>query len=276
MTAAAGAAKLPAMAEQPSIYAQTPPGALPALFAAAWFLDYIGIGLMMELTYHEFGHAVAAWLSGRYAIPIPIAALTFIGSSRSPIVTLLVAGALAWVWLRSLESRRYGPLLLSTAALLVVVAFAFLVPDQDVQMWCIYAGIGGELVLPAVVITSFYWEMPEELRWGFFRYPVVLSAACGWLWSFNLWSGLSLGLTGWSMRPEDAAIAHSPRAFVEFLANTPGDNDQDCYRLVHTFGWTAQHLTDHYQALALGTFLVIAAVYSGRLFFATPAPEKVE
>jgi len=247
---------------QPSIFAlsRTHPAAFPVLIVAAWMLNLIGVGIVMQIIFHEFGHATAAWLSGRWAFPIPIAALTFYGESRTTFMTLLVLAFLGWVLTRSFQKRYPGPFVLSVVGLLIAADFAFLVADKDVDMWCIYAGVAGEIILPALVCCFFFLRLTETFRWEFWRYPVVLGAAVSWMRSFSLWSGISLGLSGWRIG-DDSALSHDPKAFIEWLANTPGGNDQDCYRLVHNFGWTTQQLFENYRALCVVTALMILIGY---------------
>jgi hypothetical protein len=224
---------------------------------AAWMLDFIGIGLMMQLTFHEFGHAAAAWLSGRWAIPIPIAAFTFWGESRSALVTLLVGAGFAFLFKLAWERNRYWLLALATLGLGIMISFA-LMPRDEVEMWGVFAGVAGEMILSGILISAFFWDLAEIPRWDFWRYPVLLAAACAWLQSASLWTGTNIGLAGWSMRAQDAAVAHDPLAFIEWLANTPGDNDQDFYRLVHTYGWKTREIAAAYRRIAAGTLAVIA------------------
>jgi len=117
-------------------------GKFIALFAAGWFLDFIGLGIMIQLSFHEFGHAVAAWLSGRWAISHPIAAITFWGQERSPIISLLVAGGLVWAAKVAWRRERLGVLVVATVGLLIMADFAFLIPESDVEMWGIFLRSG--------------------------------------------------------------------------------------------------------------------------------------
>ena len=231
--------------------------ALPAALFVAWMLDKVGIGLIAQLTLHEFGHGVAAWLGGRWALPIPIAGLTFLGSERSLIVSVGFAAALAALAWRAAERRRWA-LAGASAAGLALMAAGFLQEEKAITMWVIFGGVAGEMILSALLFSAFNWEVSRRLRWDFWRYPIAVAAACAWLQSFSLWTGAPLGLAGWSMRPQDDAIAHDPRAYVHWLANTPGGNDQDFYRLAHDHGWSEQEIADAYRRVGAGSLLVVA------------------
>lgn len=54
---------------------------------------------------HELGHAVTAWLCGFGAFPGPW--FTPVWESRSPVVSLLFAGGIAWAGYRAWAARRW-------------------------------------------------------------------------------------------------------------------------------------------------------------------------
>ena len=217
--------------------------AVPAAFVLGWLLDHAGIGLIPLIFYHELGHGVAAWLCGLWAFPIPIAGFTFVGGKSVFVAAAVAAGLLAL--LRDAWRRRQGALMAMAAVLLCLQAYLTLGLSEDrAAMWWIYAGSGGEIALPVLAIWLFYQDFPESLRWDFWRYPVLLSAACALVYSFGFW--------GQARRDPDH------RMMGESVASSR-ESDADWVRLVRSHGWTAQGLADSYAALTrLGLGVVVA------------------
>jgi hypothetical protein len=220
--------------------------AVPVAFALAWPLNAVGLGLIPILFYHEFGHAMAAWLCGRWAFAIPIAGLTFHGRERSWIVTAGLVSALGWLLKRSWEEEDYGQLVVSTAGLLAMADLAFLVPTKEQEAFIIYGGCAGELFLAALVVVAFYWRVAPRLRWDFWRYPLLLTATCTFLHRAAFWG--------------EAAAAPDQRMMGEKIA-TSRESDQDWVRLVKDHGWTSQEIADRYVALARACGGAIALHY---------------
>jgi len=154
--------------------------ALPVVFGAAAALNLIGInllGFVMSITYHEFGHAAASWLGGRWAVPIPVAALTFTGSDRSWLVAALLFAAVGWLAERAQRERRWPALTLCSAVLLAQIAMMAIASRERWQMWMVWSGCAGELVFGALGVIAFYHRVSERLRWDFWRYPVLAVSA---------------------------------------------------------------------------------------------------
>lgn len=220
--------------------------AVPAAFVLAWPLVAAGIGMIPVLFYHEFGHAIAAWLCGRWAFAIPIAGLTFIGQERSWFVTLVLAALLGWLLKRSWEEDRHALLLFSAATLAAMGCLALASPRaQDAVV--LYGGCAGELVLSTLVILAFSVDVSEKLRWDFWRYPLLLTATCMFFYSASFWHGLETGADG--------------RTVTQVLVESQ-DNDADWRRLINDHGWTPQGLADSYSGLSKACAGAIALQYA--------------
>ena len=264
--------------EPPPLLSTTALTIFPLILAAAWFLDFIGLGLLMHGTIHEFGHATAAWLCGRWAILVPIV-LTWISPARSTTATCLAAGALLILLWRAWTKGRYGLLLLSTLALLSMLAIFFSWTDAQAETAIIYSGIAGEMALPALCAVLYFCDVSPRLRWDFWRYPLLLMAACCWLYSASIWSGVPIGLIGWNTDPQQERIAHDPQAYLDWLsdgagASSLGSNDSDIHRLVHDYHWSTKQLACHYRGIAAGSAIVmlLALLYGTLAAALKPSP----
>ena len=83
--------------------------ALPVALVIAWILAHAGFARMLMRTVlsmwiHELGHAVAAWLCGRFAFPGPW--FTPVGQDRSIFVMLVVAVAIGFAVYRLWPTRK--------------------------------------------------------------------------------------------------------------------------------------------------------------------------
>ena len=219
--------------------------ALPAALAVGVVGHFLGLGLLMwatvEMWFHELGHAVVAWLGGFMAVPLPF--FTVVPrEQRSPLVVIVVAcliGAVAWEAWR----RRYRPLLASCGVLLLAQGFlTFALNPAQAAKWWIFAGQGGAIVLPAVVMLAFYQR--SGWRWDFWRYPVLVVAAVGYVHAMFLWIGVARGT---AVMPHGSAVGQ--------------ESEGDMERLVRTYGWTRESLAHAYLVLGLVCLGALAIAY---------------
>jgi len=139
--------------------------ALPAALVLGVIAHLIGFEIFVFATTgmwaHELGHAVVAWLSGFVAIPLP-----FVTVRASEDRTLLGAGLLmlsiAAGGYFAVRKRAWSLLaFLGVLAALQVLLTVMLNPAQATK-WVIFAGLGGELVLPTIGMAAFYQRLPDD------------------------------------------------------------------------------------------------------------------
>ncbi|MEO1591383.1 MAG: M50 family metallopeptidase, partial [Cyanobacteria bacterium J06632_22] len=141
----------------------------------------------IDIWFHEFGHAVVAWMSGRRAIPLPIG-FTPVDPQRSVVVyfgVLILLGLLYWAGQR--EQKRW-PQLLALGLAIVQFGMTWLMSAQTFDLLLYFGGIGGEFMICALLIVSYYFSLPQYFQWGLYRYPVVVGASFtffGSLWDWR-------------------------------------------------------------------------------------------
>ncbi|MGF1519186.1 MAG: hypothetical protein ACFCVB_15495 [Nodosilinea sp.] len=197
----------------------------------------------IKIWFHEFGHAVIAWLSGRQALPLPIGWTSY-NPQRSLFVylgLLTLLGLLFWAGRR--EGKRW-PMVLAATLAVVQFAMTWLLPAKSFNMLMAFGGIGGEIYLAALLIVGFYFPLPNYFRWDFYRFPVVVGAAfCFWgqLW---LWGKIRQG-----------------QASIPFGALWGEAEHGDMNQLANLHGWTPGDIIGTYSAIAHLCLFAIVAVY---------------
>ena len=215
---------------------------LPGLFALCWAFASTTFGEILSflprLQFHELGHALAAWWTGRRALPLPIG-FTAWSEERS---TLLVGMQVLFLALLALHGvRERKPLPVATAtALGVALGIGLTTPLAVSEGWVIAAGQVGETLLPGVFVAAFHLRLPRRIRWDFWRWLVVLVA---------LFALASAVRTGWQI-----AAGERPLPWGALLGN---ESDGDLNRLVAEHGWTEPGLRRMFGVLP-GLALAIA------------------
>lgn len=200
----------------------------------------------VRIWFHEFGHAIIAWLAGRRAIPLPIG-WTNVGEHRSLIVylgLLILFGLLFWAGRR--EGHRW-PMVLAVMLVVVQFWFTWLMPEHQYDTLLSFGGIGGEFYLCTLLMVSFFFPLPAYWRWDFYRYPVVLGAAFTFWGQFWLWRQINRGV-----------------ASIPWGSLWGGEAHGDMNNL-RSAGWSDQHIIDTYTILGNLCLLILVSVY---LYFA--------
>lgn len=230
---------------------------IPASILLAWLLLLTPFGRLLSvpisIQFHEAGHAFAAWLSGRIAVPLPCG-MTFWSEAPSIPARVLLLALLALLAVRSARERRFFGLVAAISIAIVNVTLAMVVDDRTSLEFVIASGCAGELVLSASVLTAFYFRMPDAVRWDFFRFLMVPFAAIAFVASMRLWVSVLLG---------------SESAPVGSIMGTPGDGTGDLDRLMHDYGVSLDGLVRGYVTLGFALSALVLVVYT--LFAANAA-----
>jgi hypothetical protein len=182
---------------------------------------------LIGMPFHELGHALASWLSSRFALPLPF--FTIWHDEQSLWFGLGVAGLLGWFGYHSWrEEARFG-LGVALTLLSLQLGLSWMVPARSTLMVQILGGALGELVLGALLLAAFHFPLPDRLRWDFWRWPALLPGAFCFTHALLLWARAA------------GDARHLP--WGSALGN---DSDGDMNRLVRDFGWSAAGLAAFY------------------------------
>jgi hypothetical protein len=193
------------------------------------------VAAMLAMVLHESGHAITAWLTGRWAVPLPW--VTPHGQERSWLIVLLVTAVIGFAGFLAWKMERPG-WLFAAGALLVLQLVALSSPAEAM---IVFFGDGGALVLATLLMATFY--APRESRlyksWGL-RWGLLAIGALSFMHVFLLWRG---------------PLEDLPFGEIE------GVNLSDPSLLTEMYGWTVLQMVDRYVRLGTLCLLALLALY---------------
>jgi hypothetical protein len=215
--------------------------ALPLALLVARWLTGTGFNMvagMLAMVLHECGHAITAWLAGRWAIPTFW--FTMIGENRSWFMVLLVTGAILLGGFQAWRVRRWG-WLCAAAAVLLLQLDIMSVPAYRQGAVIIFAGDGGAMVLATILMATFYAPRDSTLckSWGL-RWGLLVIGTLAFMHVYRLWSG------PWENIP---------------FGEIEGRNLSDPSLLTGMYGWSVIRLVERYLLLAKACFIGMGAMY---------------
>ena len=222
----------------------------PLLLGLVWFLNQSPLAFFLQgfhIWMHEFGHATAAWMTGRKATPLPIG-WTPVEPDYSPFVyfgLLLLFGILfAAGW----KERKPWPMVAAVALAGLQFYMTWRMPEPRQEFWYgAFGGVGGEFYLSALLMAAFYVQLPEKFQWGFCRYVFFLIAASAFLHIVVYWNAVYRGR-------EDIPMGS--------MINGEDDANGDMNKLLDDFGWTGMDIRRNYQYLGYGCWAALAFVHA--------------
>lgn len=219
--------------------------AYPLTLLVFWGLVHAGFARMLVRTTlsmwnHEIGHALAAWLCGRFAFPGPW--FTPVAEQRSWLVMLVVAALLGWGAFRLWSSRRAWALAL-LGLLPVQIICSFLLSDHRVRTFIIWSGDGGCMLLGTLMMLSFYAAKNTQIRVGWLRWGFLVIGAAALTDPLATW---------WAARTDAEAIP---------FGENEGNVLSDPTVLVFQQGISIPGLVNSYLLTAGACLLVLLVAY---------------
>lgn len=200
--------------------------ALPLALIAARLLAGTPLRMaagMLTMVLHESGHAITAWLTGRWAIPLLW--VTPHGLERSWFIVVAISAAILFGGFVAWKAERWGLVCAAVAALLVQAIFLSLPAESTI----VFSGDAGAIVLATFLMAAFY--APREsavhkaagLRWG-----LLIIGALAFMHVFALWT---------------EPVEDIPFGEIE------GVGPSDPTLLTEMYGWSVPQLVDRYVRL---------------------------
>lgn len=213
--------------EAPTHFEQYRLLALPAMYAGMWWFSSTTIGPFFLRTFfgmwlHEMGHAAAAWVTGRWALPLPWVTFSF---DRNIVVSLLVfggAGSLIHF------GRRGSRVLLGLGVTLLAVAVAgHLAPESVQEPFFTFGGEAGAMIFGALLSCAFLVDSPLRPFRGGLRWGWLVIGAASWADAMRVW---------WACRQD---FANVPFGLEDGMPS-------DASRLVDEFGWDTRTMVNRF------------------------------
>ena len=137
---------------------------------------------MLAMVLHESGHAVTAWLTGRWAVPMLW--FTLHGENRSWMVVLVVTAAIVCGGFLAWKARLWGWVCAAAAVLILQLVFLGLPSGSLI----VFGGDAGAMVLGTILMATFYAPRESALykSWGL-RWGLLVIGALSFMHIFLLW-----------------------------------------------------------------------------------------
>lgn len=190
---------------------------------------------LLAMPLHESGHAITAWLTGRWAVPMLW--VTMHGEERSWLIVFMVSATIIFGGFVAWKTEHWGWVCIAAAVL--IVQFTFLnLPSGPL---IVFGGDGGAFVLSTILMMTFYAPHESKLyRSGGVRWGLLVIGALAFMYVYHLWSG--------------------PYENIPF-GELEGVNLSDPSLLTELYGWSVIQLVDRYLRLAMFCFAALSAVY---------------
>lgn len=220
----------------------------PAVAGAAVLIQQTPLAFFLSgfhVWIHEFGHATAAWLTGRRALPLPIG-WTNVSPEKSHFVYFGILFLLAVLFVAGLRERKIVPMIAAVGLAVVQFFATWKLPDHRADLWFAFSGVGGEFYLSAAMMGLFYFRLPEKFRWDICRYLFLFLGAATFFKSWLLWHRIKRGQEG-----------------IPYGSMIHGEEDAggDMNILRDDFAWTQREIIHTYHNLATACLVVLLALY---------------
>jgi len=225
----------------------------PLVVALAWLVNLSPLGFFLKgfhVWVHEFGHATAAWLTGRRALPLPIG-WTNIEPPYSPTVYFGILVLLGGLFVAGWKERKVWPMVIAVVLAPLQYYLTWRLPEHDQRFWWTFCGVGGEFYLSAFFMACFFVQLPEKFRWGACRYLLLFLGASCFLNIYLYWRDVYHGL-------EDIPMGS--------LVNGEDDAGGDMNVLMNSYHWTHGRIRLVYHYLGNGCLVGLAVVYAAFVF----------
>ncbi|MEI6830690.1 MAG: M50 family metallopeptidase [Synechococcaceae cyanobacterium ELA445] len=199
----------------------------------------------VRIWFHEFGHALVAWLSGRRALPLPMG-WTSTSLERSPLVMVLVLFLILVLLTMAWRERKAYTALLASGLILAQIVASISLDGSRYGAWFAWGGVAGEFLLPAVLMAGSLFLAPAYFCWERLRFAAAVGGS----------------LTFWAALREWRAIAAGQRPLP--LGSLWGGEDIGDMNTLLAAGWSPQAIADSYLSLALFCLLGLAVAYGLR------------
>jgi hypothetical protein len=214
--------------------------ALPLALLVARLVAGTGLRLaasMLAMVLHESGHAITAWLTGRWAVPLLW--VTPHGEERSWFIVLALSAAIISGGFLAWKAQRWG--WVCAAGAVLILQWIVLCLRTSAEAMIVFWGDGGAMVLATILMATFYAPRESALlkSWGL-RWGLLVIGALSFMHVFLMWKG--------------------PYEDIPF-GEIEGVNLSDPSLLTEMYGWSVIQLVDRYVLVGKICLVALLALY---------------
>lgn len=195
----------------------------------------------VRLWLHEWGHAIAAWACGWWAIPLPIGFTPFIEGRSWLVIAVWQTLWGLWTW-RTFVAEHYVASAVGALALVAQWVGAFVLTHDSQEALALFGGCAGELVLSAALIAMFPLRFSRRTRWAQLRWALWFLGGGVFVEAFSLWNA-----------------ARTNGTAIPWGSLYGSDSDGDMNRLADVHHWSVFAISARYFALACVCALAVWA-----------------
>lgn len=221
--------------------------AFPLAYLGLWLFSASHFGqsllrVFFGMWLHELGHASAAWLTGRWALPLPWVTFSF---DRALFVSVLMFGG-ALLLIRFGRARSSPTTMALGAAWLLATLGCHLMPASVQQPFFTFGGEAGAMVYGVLLSCGFLVRSPLRVFQGGLRWGFLVIGAASWADATRVW---------WTAKTD----------FAEIPFGLEDGMPSDATRLVDEFGWDAGVMVKRFLLVAFVSLGVAAAAFVAAL-----------
>lgn len=214
---------------------------IPLLLIFSFLLTFTPLGEILHplvnIRFHEAGHALMAWLDSRKATPLGLILPIFPWTNFSEpsfLTGVFIVFLLGLGFYRNYQSKKLFLVITFLLLLGLWGYITFFIPETKALSWIAWAGVGGEFILSTWLIISFYFHLSNAYYWGFLRWALGLIASLSLVTSIKMWFGIH-----YRAKPLPMGTAW----------NGAGDGGGDMNLLLADYLWSVRDISQSYVSL---------------------------
>jgi len=231
--------------EDPKLEKQLRLFALPSMLMVGFLVQITGFGASMQrivfgMPVHELGHATVAWLCGFNAIPTFWKTVS--SGQRGMIASVLVFCGLLALANYGRKKMQSGWIVLAAFLLLMQGIGTFMLSSRDAEMYIVFGGDAGGMVLATALMLSFYFGSDTQnykggLRWGFIGIGAAAFA--------------DMFMTWWRAADDRLAVPYG----------LTGGEPTDAFKLINYYTWSWEQLISRHVNVGIVCLIVLLIFY---------------
>jgi len=233
-----------------------------SLFIHSTFLTHL-VSMATVVQLHELGHAIVANLGGILAIPIGVMGFTmWFSYERLYFFVVLLLCVQMFLIYKAYKLERSFLFITGIFILMINIKLTFFLPIIKLHQYISAGGLAGEILLPMMGLSLFFFNIEDIPRWDFWKYVIAGYVTVSYVATLKMWYRI---ITYQQPLPFGSALS------VDGASDTNGDLN----KLVAA-GWTEQSIRHFYvNAIKISILVILcSALYHFWIKLNEKSPES--